>query len=51
MSVNDIVRGLKDFEKLPHFDNNFQVAVARDYLAANHLPLLGIVLSIILWVV
>lgn len=47
MSFDLIVENIKEFERLPFFDRaHFNIAVPK-YLAENHLPLLGIALSVL----
>ncbi len=51
MNFDSVVDSIREFEELPFFDKaHFNIVVPR-YLTENHLPLLGIFLSVLLWVV
>lgn len=39
------------FEELPRFARIENIAATKDYICQNHLPILGIVLSVLLWVI
>ncbi len=39
------------FEELPRFARIENIAATKDYVLQNHLPLLGIGLSVFLWVI
>ncbi len=43
--VNDI------FPELPFFARLHREVMVRNYLAKNYLPLLGLILSVVLWVI
>ena len=48
MKVDEIVTDI--YSELPFFQKTWMKASVLDYVSINHLPILGIALSVFLWV-
>jgi len=49
MKVEEIVSDI--YSELPFFQKTWMKASLLDYVSVNHLPIAGIILSVLLWVI